>query len=71
MTRVTLENSYGSHKVPDIVTDALVIGTGPAGGALASFLVSHGKSTTVQSEFCISKIQTLTIMASINQVFVE
>lgn len=53
MTRITLENGYSSHSMPNIVTDALIIGTGPAGGALASFLASHGKSTATQFPFYV------------------
>lgn len=47
MTKITWENGHGSHSMPNAVTDALIIGTGPAGGALASFLASHGKYTAI------------------------
>ena len=30
---------------PAILTDCLIVGTGPAGGSLACFLAQHGEST--------------------------
>lgn len=47
MTIITLENGHGNHNKPNIATDALIIGTGPAGGGLASFMASHGKYSII------------------------
>ena len=33
-----------SASPPEIETDLLIVGTGPAGGALAAFLASYGQS---------------------------
>ncbi len=34
--------SSGSSNDPNLTTDCVVVGSGPAGGALAAFLSSHG-----------------------------
>ncbi len=51
-------NGIGTNDSPDtVVTDLLIIGTGPAGASLASFLTSHGKQTR------LSKVQVLIIFS--------
>jgi NADPH-dependent 2,4-dienoyl-CoA reductase/sulfur reductase-like enzyme len=38
----SMENNVNGTTSADFVTDVVVVGTGPAGGALASFLGSYG-----------------------------
>lgn len=33
----------GSSSPPDVETDLLIVGTGPAGGALSAFMASYGQ----------------------------
>jgi hypothetical protein len=41
-----ISNGNTSQDAPEVVvTDLLIIGTGPAGAALAGFLASHGEQT--------------------------
>ncbi|KAK9856564.1 hypothetical protein MYU51_000279 [Penicillium brevicompactum] len=43
MTIITLANGDGEHTAPIASMDALIIGTGPAGAALAAFLANYGE----------------------------
>ncbi|KAH8802495.1 FAD binding domain-containing protein [Xylogone sp. PMI_703] len=38
----TVNASAVDHQIPDLTTDCVIVGTGPAGGALAAFLSSYG-----------------------------
>ncbi len=37
----------GVSSTPDFTTEVVVVGTGPAGGSIASFLGSHGRFVSV------------------------
>ena len=51
MTIITLANDDSEHTAPITSMDALIIGTGPAGAALAAFLANYGVFTIIDAAF--------------------
>lgn len=51
MAIIKLANGDSEHATPINSMDALIIGTGPAGAALAAFLANYGMFTMADTEY--------------------